>query len=160
MTFDKKTIITIAASVAGVIVLGGIIGLAAHTRHYNNRFEGKFGNAGCGIFAEGKQAEMMSGLENIITTKDYTAFQTLFSGSKMLEQINTPEKFATRVELQTAMKTVQDLEAKLGSGSNAGFNPMMLDEKNMMGNDRQGRNGGGSARNENMRKRGGMVGCY
>jgi hypothetical protein len=55
----------------------------------------------------------MSGLENIITTKDYTAFQTLFSGSKMLEQINTPEKFATRVELQTAMKTVQDLEAKL-----------------------------------------------
>jgi hypothetical protein len=60
---------------------------------------------------------MMSGMENknIIATKDYATFQELFSGSRMVENINTPEKFATRVELQTTMKTVQDLEAKLRS---------------------------------------------
>jgi hypothetical protein len=58
---------------------------------------------------------MMSGMKNIIATKDYAAFQKLFSGSRMVENINTPEKFATRVELQTTMKTVQDLEAKLRS---------------------------------------------
>jgi hypothetical protein len=58
---------------------------------------------------------MMSGMKNIIATKDYAAFQKLFSGSRMVENINTPEKFATRVELQTTMKTAQDLEAKLRS---------------------------------------------
>ncbi|MEI6117937.1 MAG: hypothetical protein WCP92_01445 [bacterium] len=72
---------------------------------------------------------MMSGIENIITTKDYAAFQTLFSGSKMLEQINTPEKFATRVELQTTMKTAQNLQTKLRSGEKASFGPMMFGGK-------------------------------
>ena len=55
----------------------------------------------------------MSGIDNIIATKDYAAFQTLFSGSKMLEQINTPEKFATWVELETSIKKVQELQAQL-----------------------------------------------
>jgi len=52
-------------------------------------------------------------MQNIIATKDYAAFQTLFSGTKMVEQIDTPAKFAIRVELQTTMKTAQDLETKL-----------------------------------------------
>ena len=57
---------------------------------------------------------MMSGVDQLITTKDYAAFQTLFSGSRMLEQINTPEKFATWVELHAAMKKVQELNTQLG----------------------------------------------
>jgi hypothetical protein len=56
---------------------------------------------------------MMSGIDTIIATKDYAAFQKLFSGSRMLQEINSSEKFTTWVELQTAMKNVQDLQAKL-----------------------------------------------
>lgn len=69
---------------------------------------------------------MMSGIENIITTKDYTAFQTLFSGTRMVQEINTPEKFATRVELQSAMKQVHTLQSKLWSGDNGKMGPMMM----------------------------------
>jgi hypothetical protein len=58
-------------------------------------------------------AQMLSGIENIITTKDYTAFQTLFTGTRMAQEIDTPEKFATRIELQSAMKQVQALQTKL-----------------------------------------------
>jgi hypothetical protein len=75
------------------------------------------------------QTQMISGIENVIATKDYTAFQTLFSWTRILENINTPEKFATRVELQTTMKTAQDLQAKLWSGEKAGFGPMMFGDK-------------------------------
>jgi len=56
---------------------------------------------------------MMSGLNTIIATKDYAAFQTLFSGSRMLEQVNTPEKFATRVDLQTTLQKAKDLQSQL-----------------------------------------------
>ena len=126
MKFDKKTIITIVASVAGVIIIWGVIGFVAHGRHEGRGFEGNFGNAWCGNFAQWKQADMMSGIDNIIATKDYAAFQTLFSGSKMLEQINTPEKFATWVELETSIKKVQELQAQLWSGSKQWFSSMMM----------------------------------
>lgn len=124
MKFDisKKTLIIIVSSVAGVIVLWSILSFVGHGR---DRFERGFGNGGCGM----NQSQMMSGMENIVATKDYAAFQKLFSGSRMLEQINTPEKFATRVELQTTMKTAQDLQTKLWSGGKAGFGPMMFGGK-------------------------------
>jgi len=132
MTFDKKTIITIVASVAGVIVLWGIIGFATHARQYNGGFRGNFqnarnvGNMGCNNFAQWKQADMMSGIDNIIETKDYAAFQTLFSGSRMLEQIDTPEKFATWVELHTSMENAQELRAQLWLENKEWFGPMMM----------------------------------
>ena len=71
---------------------------------------------------------MMSGIENIITTKDYTAFQTLFSGTRMIQEIDTPEKFATRVELQSTMEHVQAFQTKLWSGDNGKIGPMMMFE--------------------------------
>jgi len=130
MTFDKKTIITIVASVAGVIVLWGIIGFATHARPYERGFERgfqeNFGNAGCGNFAQWKQADMMSGIDNIIATKDYATFQTLFSGSRMLEQINTPEKFATWIELHASMKNAQELRTELWLWDKEWFGPMMM----------------------------------
>ena len=130
MTFDKKTIITIVASVAGVIVLWGIIGFATHARNYERGFErgfeGNFGNVWCSNLFQWRQTDMMSGIDNIITTKDYAAFQTLFSGSRMLEQIDTPEKFATWIELQTNIKKTQELQLQLWSGNNQWFGPMMI----------------------------------
>ena len=135
MTFDKKTIITIVASVAGVIVLWGIIGFATHARQYNDGFRGNFqnvrnvrnvGNMGCNNFAQWKQADMMSGIDNIVETKDYATFQTLFSGSRMLEQIDTPEKFATWVELHTSMENAQELRTELWLDNTEWFGPMMM----------------------------------
>jgi len=118
---SKKTLIIIVSSVAGVIVLWGILSFVGHGR---DRFERGFGNGSCAM-GQWNPAQMMSGMDNIIATKDYAVFQKLFSGSRMLEQINTPEKFATRVELQTTMKAAQDLQAKLWLDEKAGFGPMM-----------------------------------
>ena len=117
---SKKTLIIIASSIGGIILLWGIVSAIGHRRYDRNDF-----GRGCG----GNQAITASGMENILATKDYAAFQTLFSGSRMVEMINTPEKFATRVELQTTMKTVQDLQAKLWSGNKNDFVPMMFGGK-------------------------------
>lgn len=121
---SKKTLIIVASSIGGLIVLWGILSVVGHGNYDRDDFWRGFGTPGCAMGQWNPDA-MMSGMKNIIATKDYTAFQTLFSGSRMLEQIDTPAKFATRVELQTAMTTVQDLEAKLWSGNKAGFGPMM-----------------------------------
>ncbi|MEI6671808.1 MAG: hypothetical protein WCL02_00095 [bacterium] len=56
---------------------------------------------------------MMSGMDTIIATKNYAAFQTLFSGTRMAEMINTPEKFTTRVDLQTILEKAQTLQTQL-----------------------------------------------
>ncbi len=137
MKFDisKKKLIIIVSVIAGIIVLRWIIGFAFHRNHERRWFEQgfgrNFGNIGCTAnFAEWNtigqnQTPNLSGLDTIITTKDYAAFQTFFSGSRMLQQINTPEKFATRVELQTTMKKAQELQAQLWSGNNGNFGPMM-----------------------------------
>ena len=122
---SKKTLIIIASSVAGVILLWGILSIVGHRRYERNGFERGFGAPGCAM-SQWNPDTLLSGIKNIITTKDYAAFQTLFSGSKMLQQINTPEKFATRVELQNAMTTVQKLQATLWSGTHGDFGPMML----------------------------------
>lgn len=122
---SKKVLIIIGSSLAWLIVLGCILSFVWHSR---DRFERGFGNAGCGM-SQWNPAQMISGMENIIATKDYVAFQTLFSWTRILENINTPEKFATRVELQTTMKTVQDLEAKLWSENKGDFGPMMFGNK-------------------------------
>lgn len=130
---SKKTLIIIVSSVVGVILLWSIIGFVTHGRYEWRDFDGNFRNAGCSAnftqwngFARWNWTTMMSGIENIIATKDYTAFQTLFSWTRMLQQIDTPEKFATRVELQTTIKKAQDLESQLWSGSNNDFGPMMF----------------------------------
>jgi len=124
---SKKTLIIVVSSVVGVILLWGILSIVGHGRDYRNDYGRDFGNDGCAMvqWRQWNPTQMMSGMENIIATKDYAAFQTLFTGTKMVEQINTPEKFATRVELQTTMKTAQGLEAKLWSGSKSDFGPMM-----------------------------------
>lgn len=156
MKFDKKTIIIIVSSVAGVILLWAIISFASHTRHNERDFGRGFENSACGAnFAKWNQAQMMSGIENIITTKDYTAFQTLFTGTRMIQDINTPEKFATRVELQTAIKKVQDLETQLWSENKANLGPMM-----MFGGNQDGREWRNGMRGKNMRKRWWTIGCY
>jgi len=132
MKFDKKVIITIVSTVVGVILLWGIISFAAHGRYEGRNFGRSLGNPGCNSsFAKGNQTQMMSGIKNIIATKDYAAFQTLFSGSRMLQEINTPEKFATRVELQTTIQKSQELQTQLWSGNKNSFGPMMFD--NMCG---------------------------
>jgi len=118
MKIDKKIIITIVSTVVGVLVLWGIISLIGHGRYDRNDFGRNFGAPGCGI-RQWNPAQMMSGMENIIATKDYAAFQTLFSGSRMAETINTPEKFAARVEFQT----------QFWSGDKGGFGPMMFGGK-------------------------------
>ena len=123
----KKTLIIIVSSVVGVILLWGILSVVGHGRYERNNFGRNFGNYGCamGQWRQWNPDTMMSWMQNIIATKDYAAFQTLFSGTKMVEQIDTPAKFAIRVELQTTMKTAQDLETKLWSGINGDFGPMM-----------------------------------
>ena len=125
---SKKTLIIIASSIGWLILLWGIFSAIGHARYDRNDFGRNFGNAGCGM-SQWNPAQMMSGIENVVATKDYAAFQTLFSGTRMLENINTPEKFATRVELQTTMKTAQDLQSQLWSGDKAGFGPMMFGDK-------------------------------
>jgi hypothetical protein len=69
---SKKTLIIIGSSIAGIIILGCVLSFVGHSR---DRFERGFGNGGCGM----NQTQMISGIENVIATKDYTAFQTLFS---------------------------------------------------------------------------------
>ena len=124
---NKKTIIIVASSVVGVILLWGIIGLVVHGRYEWRDFERWFTNPGCSAnFAPWNSATMMSGLENIINTKDYAAFQKLFSWTRMAQVISTPEKFTTRIDLQTTMKKAQDLENQLWSWSNNNFGPMMM----------------------------------
>ena len=123
---SKKTLIIILSSVVGIILLWGIISMVGHRRYERNNFGRNFGAPGCGMSQENPDA-ILSGMKNIIATKDYSAFQSLFSGSKMLQQINTPAKFATRVELQNAMTTVQTLQATLWSGTNDDFGPLMFD---------------------------------
>ena len=122
---SKKTLIIITSSVAGVILLWGILSIVGHRRYERNGFERGFGAPGCAMSQWNPDA-MLSGMNNIIATKDYPAFQTLFSGNKMLQQINTPEKFATRVELQNAITKVQTLQATLWSGTHGDFGPMMF----------------------------------
>ncbi len=123
---SKKTLIIIASSLWGLILLWGLLSVVGHG-NYDRDDSGKFfGTPGC-TMGQWNSHQIMSGMENIIATKDYVAFQKLFSGSRMLDTINTPEKFATRVELQTTMKTAQDLAAKLWSGTQGGFGPMMFD---------------------------------
>lgn len=120
----KKTLIIVASSLGGLIILWSILSVVGHGNYDRDDLWRRFGTPGCAMGQWNPDA-MMSGMKNIIATKDYAAFQKLFSGSRMVENINTPEKFATRVELQTTMKTVQDLEAKLRSWTNNDFGPMM-----------------------------------
>ncbi len=131
-TINRKTLIIITSSVAGIILLWGILSVFGHRRYDRNDFGRNFGNPGCWANFVWNPTQMMSGIENIIATKDYTAFQKLFSGSRMGANISTPEKFATRVELHTAMKTVQDLQAKLWSPSQDNFGPMLFGNKKIL----------------------------
>jgi len=121
---SKKTLIIIVSSIVGIILLWGILSIVGHGRYDRNDVGRNFGAPGCGM-SQWNPATMMSGMQDIITTKDYAAFQTLFSGSKMVQQISTPEKFAIRVELQATIKKIQDLETQLWSGDNDRFGPMM-----------------------------------
>ena len=126
MKFDisKKTLIIIVSSIVGVILLWGILSVVGHGRYDRNDFGRNFGNGSCAM-GQWNPEHMMSGMENIIATKDYAAFQKLFSGSRMGDMLDTPEKFAARANLQTTMKTAQDLQAKLWLDEKAGFGPMM-----------------------------------
>lgn len=122
---SKKTFVIVMSCVAGLILLWGILSVVGHGSYNRDDFGRDFGTPGCGA-TMAQWAAMMSGMESIIANKDYAAFQTLFSGSRMLENINTAEKFATRVEIQTTMKKVQELQATLWSWNNGKFGPMML----------------------------------
>lgn len=162
MKFDNKTIITIVCSVAGVLLLAGIIGFASHARYEGKWFENGrwfsrgFENASCeGNFTRWNQTQMMSWIDAIITSKDYTAFQTLFTGTRMIQDINTPEKFAIRVELQTAIKKMQDLTAQLLSGNKANLWPMMI-----FGGKQERERWENFMGGKNMRKRLWVIGCY
>jgi len=129
MNFDKKTIIIAASSVAGLLLLCGIFCFAFHGRYEWRGGERWQRSENCGgNFARGNQSAMMSGMDTVIATKDYEAFQKLVSGSRMADTINTPEKFATRVELQTTMKKTQDLQNQLWSWSSVPGCPMMNDQ--------------------------------
>lgn len=155
MTFDKKTLIIIVSSVAGVILLWGIISFAAHGRYERNDFERNFGNPWChNDSMKGNQAHLMSGIENIITTKDYAAFQKLFIGTRTIQTVNTPEKFAIRVELQTAIEKAQTLQTQLWSGDNNSICPMMF------GNQQAGKEGRRTMGREHIGKKWWMLGCY
>lgn len=132
MKFDKKTIIITASSVAGLLLLCGIFCFAFHGNYAwrgGERWERweRMENCG-GNFARGNQPAMMSGMDTVISTKDYAAFQKLVSGSHLADTINTPEKFATRVELQTTMKKTQDLQNQLWSWSMMPGCPIMNDQ--------------------------------
>ena len=132
MKFDKKTTIIVASSAAGLLLLCGVFCFAFHGRYeWRERREqwGKFENGACGqMFGKDQQAGMLSGMDAVITSKDYAAFQKLVSGSRMAETINTPAKFATRVELQATMKKTRDLQNQLWSWSTVPGCPMMNDE--------------------------------
>ncbi len=121
MIFDKKTIITIVASILWTLIIWGLVSLAFHGRpHETKGFDRWFW-----MSDYGNQPTLMSGIENIVATKDYAAFQTVFSGTRMVKTIDTQEKFSTRVKLQIAMKNVQDLQSQLFSWASKTFVPMM-----------------------------------
>lgn len=132
---SKKILTIIISSVLGIMLLWGILSVVGHGKYERNDFWRGFEwmgfwNTSCGNhFAQWEnKADMMSGIENIITTKDYAAFQTLFSGTRMANMINTPEKFTTRVDLQTTMKKVQTLQTQLWSSNDDSF-PMMFNNQ-------------------------------
>ena len=126
MKMDKKMIVMLSCIVWWVIIILLVVWLIFRWRHPRG-FEWR--GFACGIqwnFEwKWKQNEMMSGVQNVIANKDYAWFQKLFSGSNMLKQIDTQEKFNLRVDLNNTQQKVKEIVAQLWSG-NDGKNFMMF----------------------------------